>query len=329
MTKPNLFSFATSELSQDALICWLLCWASPEYKDTDSELHRLGVSLIEAFFEKHGQKAPDISQVKVKKQDKHIDVLCELNDEFAILIEDKTGTANHSNQLVRYLKEVKSRKYKEENILPIYYKTEDQGDYSDIKEKRYQVFHRTDILNVLKSYQGNDSIATDYRDYLQGISEQVQAYKDKPLEAWEWYQWVGFYIRLQEELGYGNWDYVPNPSGGFLGFWWWPFQKDGSCEPYLQLEEGKLCYKIEVDDEVDDKDKRSEYRNKWYERIIDKSSPGFPLKKPGRFGTGQWMTVCIYDGDYRVSNDEGVLDMDETVSRLKQAEAILESFKTG
>ena len=42
-------------------------------------------------------------------------------DGFAILIEDKTGTTNHSNQLVRYLEEVKSRKYKEKkytsNIL--------------------------------------------------------------------------------------------------------------------------------------------------------------------------------------------------------------------
>jgi hypothetical protein len=35
MSKPNLFSYATSELSQDAFICWLLSRASPEYKDLD------------------------------------------------------------------------------------------------------------------------------------------------------------------------------------------------------------------------------------------------------------------------------------------------------
>ncbi len=324
MKKPNLFSFATSELSQDAMICWLLSWASPEYKDTDSELHCLGVSLIEAFFEKHGKKVPVINDIKVKKQDNRIDVLCELNDEFAILIEDKTGTTNHSNQLVRYLEEVKSRKYKEENILPIYYKTEDQGDYSDIEEKGYQVFRRDDILEVLKPYQGNDSIATDYREYLQGISDQVQAYREKPLKDWGWYSWVGFYIQLQEDLGGGNWGYVPNPSGGFAGFWW-HFHKDEGCEQYLQLEQKKLCYKIAVDDS----DKRREYREKWYQRIINQSSAGFPLRKPARFGTGQWMTVCIYDGDYRVFDDRGVLNMKETIKRLKQAEEILiQSSKT-
>jgi len=28
-TTPNLFRFATSELSQDAFICWLASWADP------------------------------------------------------------------------------------------------------------------------------------------------------------------------------------------------------------------------------------------------------------------------------------------------------------
>ncbi len=39
MEKPNLFSYATSELSQDAFIAWLLAWASPEYQTVDKELH--------------------------------------------------------------------------------------------------------------------------------------------------------------------------------------------------------------------------------------------------------------------------------------------------
>ena len=45
MTKdiPNIFSYATSELSQDAMIAWLLQWASPEYGEADPDLHRTGV----------------------------------------------------------------------------------------------------------------------------------------------------------------------------------------------------------------------------------------------------------------------------------------------
>ncbi len=34
--RPNLFEFATSELSQDAVICWLLAWASSKSVDDAS-----------------------------------------------------------------------------------------------------------------------------------------------------------------------------------------------------------------------------------------------------------------------------------------------------
>ncbi len=34
-TPPNLFSYATSELSQDAFICWSLEWASPVNAEKD------------------------------------------------------------------------------------------------------------------------------------------------------------------------------------------------------------------------------------------------------------------------------------------------------
>jgi hypothetical protein len=44
MNRPNLFSYATSELSQDAFICWLLSWASLEYKDVDGQLHQCAIS---------------------------------------------------------------------------------------------------------------------------------------------------------------------------------------------------------------------------------------------------------------------------------------------
>jgi len=35
MNKPNLFNYATSELSQDAMICYMLEWAKEDYKKID------------------------------------------------------------------------------------------------------------------------------------------------------------------------------------------------------------------------------------------------------------------------------------------------------
>lgn len=37
MTKPNLFNFATSELSQDAFLCYLFSFAKKEYKENIKE----------------------------------------------------------------------------------------------------------------------------------------------------------------------------------------------------------------------------------------------------------------------------------------------------
>ena len=58
VNSPNLFSHATSELSQDALICWLLEWAAPEHAGENRELHACGTDLINAFFDKNQQAHP-------------------------------------------------------------------------------------------------------------------------------------------------------------------------------------------------------------------------------------------------------------------------------
>ena len=123
MRKPNLFDFATSELSQDAFICWLLSWASPEHKYADPDLHQAGSRLIRAFFQLHAREAPPaIETVRVERQPKHIDVLCIVNGTFHIIIEDKTGSSAHGNQLTRYVKAIRERGVSEQNIIPIYFK---------------------------------------------------------------------------------------------------------------------------------------------------------------------------------------------------------------
>lgn len=330
MTRPNIFSFATSELSQDAMICWLFSWAKPECKDIDSELHLLGVALIHAIFKKHQKTPPIIQTLKITKQDKNIDVLCVVNGKFAILIEDKTITKDHSAQLERYFEEVKSRGFNEENILPTYYKTGDQSSYNSLEktetQPEYKLFNRSDILNVLNTYTGDNTLAKDYRSYLQGISDEVQSYKTLPLKDWTWHSWIGFYLELQKEFDGMTWDYVANPSGGFLGAWWY-FQSGEICRPYLQLEEEKLCFKIEVNDPRTEK--RRQCRDFWHSRIMNKSlDSDLPIIKPGRFGSGQYMTVCEYGGDYRVQDASGVLDMDKTLNHLKQAENVLKSLHT-
>jgi len=321
MNKPNLFSYATSELSQDAFICWLLSWASPEYKNSDNDLHECAAGFITLFFDKHQLKSPEtIEQVEIRKQDKNIDVLCIINSKYPIIIEDKTGTKHHSNQLARYIEEIKGRDFDDDNIIPIYYKTEDQGNYSSVKKNGYHLLLREEIVDVLNKYRGANSILLDYRNHLQSISDKVESYKSKEITGWGWYSWVGFYRELQKQLGGGNWDYVANPNGGFLGFWW-HFQGSDECKQYLQLEQDKLCFKIWVKN----KDQRRALRAKWHKIIKNKANDvAIKLVKPTRFGNGKYMTVCVFDAEYRKTT-AGLIDMDATVEQLRKAENLLKS----
>ena len=183
------------------------------------------------------------------------------------------------------------------------------------------LFLRSDMLSVLDGYDGVNPIILDYREYLLSISDAVKSYQSKPVDEWDWYSWIGFYLRLQKELEDGNWDYVPNPSGGFLGMWW-HFQGNQKCEQYLQLEDDKLCFKIWVDKSQD----RRDLRSMWHSRIKEKGSEyDLVLEKPARFGNGTYMTVCIYGGEYRITDDNGILNVASTVKRLKKAEELLKS----
>lgn len=61
------------------------------------------------------------------RQSKHIDVLRVLDGTYAIVIVDKTHTEAHSNQLAKYLTDIRGWGYQPENILAMYFKTGDSA----------------------------------------------------------------------------------------------------------------------------------------------------------------------------------------------------------
>ncbi len=77
---PNIFSFATSELSQDAMFAWLIRWASPEYKKSDSDLHNIAQDFVRLLMNK--DSSFEILSVNVGRQLYNIDVWAEINEKF-------------------------------------------------------------------------------------------------------------------------------------------------------------------------------------------------------------------------------------------------------
>ena len=322
---PNIFDFATSELSQDAFLCWLAQWADPSYANDSSELHNLGKEFLSACFCKHKVEPPKVIRgVRIQKQVENIDVLIVINDEHVILIEDKVHTKEHHNQLITYLESDQAKKYS--NCHPIYYKTINQSNLDNVMAAGYKVIDRQDMLNILEKglIAGiKDSIFLSYYFYLKGIQYKVDGYKDGT--EWDgYYSWMGFFSEVQRLLKeWSRWDYVPNPRGGFLGLWWF-FHGDEDCKQYIQLERNLLCFKIIVPN----KDKRSEQREFWCRTIIKVASQlGFDVQKPSRFGNGTVMTVAVWGKDYRIFS-AGKIDMGETLKVLNTAELILKSAIT-
>lgn len=318
--KPNLFDFATSELSQDAIICWLLSWAKPDYKAAEPELNACAIDLLKAFFEKRGLAFPEkVESIEITKQDCHIDVLCIVNGMYPILIEDKTHTSQHSDQLNRYFEEVLQRGFDAEKVVPIYFKTRDQSDYSEVKKNGYEPFLRADLLKILNRHASiRSEVFQNFREHLNRVEYSVQSFRTLPVEKWNRDSWIGFYAELKRNISDGNWDYVANPSGGFMGFWF-----SHHSESYLQLEQEKFCFKIVVDD----KEIQASRRWKWHEAVMSSANKvGLKVKKPCRFGKGTYMTVCVLNEEYRKTKD-GLLDFAATENLIQKISDFLDTVK--
>ncbi len=325
MTKdiPNIFSYATSELSQDAMIAWLLQWASPEYGEAYPDLHRTGKEFVRLL----AGKSDDfhIESVDVGRQWENIDIWAEINDNTFLIIENKTGTTIHDDQLERYKISVK-REYsgKRTDLCYAYVKTseEPRSVLMSIEQSGFKTISRADILRCLNGYRGNDTLMVSYRKHLQGIEDSVMSYKTLPEKKWGWNAWQGFYKELESRVDIDSWGYVANPSGGFLGAWW-HFIDAKDCTMYLQFEQGKLCFKISYEGEGD----RSEVRYREHVKLMKLAQGRFPeIRRPDRFGTGTYMTIAVVDEESLFDN--GPVNFDKLTTKLKEYETLVDNCCT-
>lgn len=336
MNKPNIFEYATSELSQDAMICYLLEWAKSEHKEIDEATHKIGVRLLDTFFDKHKDtidKPESYKSIKIEKQYQYIDVLCTVNEIYPIIIEDKANTKNHGTQLEDYIEVIKKeKKYLDENIMKIYFKTFDQSCYKEIEDNKYKVFLRKEILDVLKSYATDNIIVNDYKEYLQEMEDNINSYKVKTFNNWNYDSWKGFFIRLKEELNHGNWGYVSNPNGGFLGFWFnWRDTENTQTEIYMQIEyhhkqkSNKFNIKLSNKDKVKiDKNIAEKYMHG--EKRVIKEHVDFKFIRPRKISFGKTMTIAELEQDFIILNKDNTVDIDRTIKKIKEIMNAINSF---
>jgi hypothetical protein len=295
---PNLFHFATSELSQDALLCWLFSWSSIEYKSSKPALHEISNQILRVFAIETGISLPsEIKKIQIDRQYKNIDILIIIDDAFVFVIEDKTHTQQSKGQLEKYRKIIEMDFPNHKHGF-IYLKTGDQSSYEAIKIENYTIIKRLDLLNILETPTGNSAaneseIFGDFRSHLREMENRIQMYRTESVDKWSWAAWTGFYVALQQQLGRGDWDYVANPTGGFMGYWA-DFEGVTDCDIYWQIEAipnrtTKLCFKI---GDVSD----TSIRDTWHQKFMQTASNHtLDIVKPSRFGSGKYMTIAVYN----------------------------------
>ena len=320
MPPPNLFDFATSELSQDAFICWLASWADPEHRASNDKLHATAATFLDRLLEAGGVPKPaEYRSIHVRRQWKSIDVLLVVNEDTAILIEDKTDTKDHSGQLKRYTQAV-GDEFRRDRIAAVYLKTGDQGNYRSVEEAGYACFLRRDLLSVLawgKHAGVKNDIFDDFLKRLSRIEEAVQSFRSVPLAEWgdDSNRWKGFFLTLQQWLGEGEWDQDGHPGGSSVAFrWHW---RDGR---FLRLLNDELCFRIEVENGSQQAAKWVE----WSQALLNQAgAAGVKIKAAPR-RLGRRMGVALLDGDYRRADAQGFLDIEQTVGVLKNAETLMD-----
>lgn len=297
MTKPtnnpNIFNYATSELSQDAFICYML-----NFPDA-----------AKLFLDKCGIYDEEIKDIR--RQYLHIDVLVETDNHY-LIIEDKTGTGEHDDQICRYVEELS--KNHPNGIKPIhvcYLKTYDYlWDYEPpqnnkaalVVKKNCFSLNREHILGILNDVQC-DEILSQFKEYLTSFEVDIEHTRIARWTQKHWFKFLAPFIKKKKEDDPNLWadiGYVSNRSGGFYGCW---FGGDEETFPnyvlYKQIEiectengstEIRLCYKVQTKQPKN----ISEERPKIQKGILDQIKNRFKQKNSDFKLTGRctgWSTT--------------------------------------
>jgi hypothetical protein len=327
MNKPNIFRLATKELSQDGFFTWLLQWADNNHNQYDNNLNETAKDFVRLLL---GQ-TPDYQIIKVEagRQWNNIDIWAEINDEYFIVIEDKTNTGEHSEQLQRY-KDIATNHYKDKNhkLVFVYLKTgnESLSTLKKIKENGYSSVDRKTVLSVLNKRQVTNEIFNDFKDYLTVIENATNSYTKFENITSDWKAGEGFYIKLQEHISeWTDWRYVANQMGGFLGFWYHWTRTEEIGEIYIQIENAfeygiKLVIKIAGWEPSTDT----------LYRLMNDIKPfaernGLTISKPDKYRAGATSTLAIVQNAFSVDND-GNIEFDKFILTLKNLEKTLDEY---
>lgn len=180
---PNLFDWATSELSQDAFLCWLVAHAGETER---ADLQRIARAFIARLWNRSQPATPcDPEDVSLhgapQRQQAHTDVFFSARIRGAVvpfLIEDKVHTSQHHDQLERYATWLKAQKLKHDAAadVRVYFKTGYHFDEDRAAEKHdYLIVGLDEVVGFYSTHRAASDILDDYRRYVTAMLEGRRA----------------------------------------------------------------------------------------------------------------------------------------------------------
>lgn len=324
--KPNIFNFATKELSQDGFFTWFLHWASNEHSQHDKHLNETSKDFVRLLLGKTSDY--QINKVIAGRQWNNIDIWAEINDEYFIGIEDKTNTGEHSEQLERY-QQIATNHYKDKShkLVFVYLKTGNESltTLKKIVDKGYYTIDRKMVLDVLNKRTITNEIFNDFKDYLSVIENTTNSYTKFENITSKWKAGEGFYIKLQEQISeWTDWRYVANQMGGFLGFWYhWTGTEE--CSLYIQIE-NSFERGIKVVVKIGDWNPNVDTLRKILSEIQPYAKKhNLTISKPNKYRAGSTSTLAIIQNPFTVDKN-GNLEIEEFIKMLKSIEKILDEY---
>ena len=338
---PNLFGFATKELSQDAVICWLIAWAGVRTKrgTANDALRACGRTLVEALFAKWEDWPVALGEhlhIEVVRQEHGIDVLARVDGRHVLLIEDKTDTLAHNDQLSRYWELVLSGGTKfgavaEEDLFSIYFKTGNHSlrgrEHAD--NAGYRVFDRQDLLSVLQTYRGSNAILLDFRDHVERWQRETESFNSWTADGEKHRRgWEGLFRWIEEEcLANGkwgdDWGSLTSLVGGYGGLWIEPAERSTNSRFALWIQEDRLSFRL-----YGTKRKRPSVRgmerekDHWANALVERGCGR--LCRPRRMAATRTKPMCVAEWRGWLEFDgNGCLDKERSLMNVIAARRLL------
>ena len=314
--KPNIFNYATSELSQDAFFCWLLEWANSIYDG--EKMNRISMKFINFIFDlAHFKPLTNVKKIHIKQQirisnNRRIDFYAIINNEYVILFEDKVFSGEHDNQLTAY-KEYSEKHFTDKKIISVYIKSDIV--FSDerifINDNGYLLIDIYTLIDLLEEIDINE-VYNEYVIYLHERKDNYVSFLTNTVETWTNENWFGFIHYLNNYL-----------DGSQFGK---HYKGDDTWWLILSMkEDNKECYGVELQinsrdciiktsfEEADTRNDKLQYKELLI-KDLKVYLKDYNIRPTGSYG-GKNMIVAYIDGYMAMEN--GLINLDKTLENLR------------